>query len=65
MINNIRFFLIDKHNEYETNQQYIGIKNLFRGVVIKVWFGMTFSQTKYEDCNKVLIREYIRYYEKY
>ena len=62
MINNIRLYLVNKEEMFETNQQCIGIRELFRGFIIKVWFETDFTQTKYEDCIHIIAREYIAYY---
>ena len=36
MITNIRTYLTQYQQDFNTNQQYIGIKNLFQGYVAKV-----------------------------
>ena len=66
MINNIRIFLVNDNVELcESNQQYIGIKELFRGYIAKVWHGTKFALTKYQELNKIIIKECIAYYMKY
>ena len=55
IIKDIKKFLV-KRDDFEMNQQYLGFKALFRGFVIRSWFGTDFSNDKYADCNKVLAR---------
>ena len=64
MIKDIRKFLVNRE-EFETNQQYLGFEVLFRGFVIRLWFGTDFSNNKYADCNKVLAQLSIQFYVKY
>ena len=61
MINDIRKYLIER-NDYETNQQYIGFKVLFKGYVIKNWYKANFNATKYAKLNKILIKRCVKYY---
>ena len=61
-INNIRKFLRQSKEDYKTNQSSFGIKHLFRGFVIKVQFGANFSQSKYINCNHMIIKHCMLYY---
>ena len=54
----------DDENDYETNQQMVGMRSVFRGHVVKVWKGINFSQTKYKALNKILSKHCILYYQK-
>ena len=61
-ISDIRKFLRQSEEDYETNQGSIGMKYLFRGFIIKVQTGVNFSQTKYVDCNHIIVKHYLLYY---
>ena len=55
-INNIRKFMKgEEEPEYETNQGDLGIKWIFRGIVVNAQFGVNFSITKYAEYNKIII----------
>ena len=48
MVNDIWLYLLDGDQDlYETNQKYLGHKELFRSDSIKVWFGTDFTQIKF------------------
>ena len=65
MIKDILRYLDDKEEEeYKTNQVIIGMQQLFRGYVIKVWKGVNFNQEKYHSLNKILEKHCILYYIK-
>ena len=61
MINDIRKYLINR-NDYETNQQYIGFKTLFRSYMIKNYQEANFNIMKYRKLNKILIKQCVQYY---
>ena len=44
------------HDNFETNQQYLGFRALFRGYVVKNWNEIDFSIKRFRKCNKVLIK---------
>ena len=56
---------LDKEDEenYTTNQHMIGMHQLFRGYMVKVWKGVNFSDDKYKVMNKILIRHCVKYYK--
>jgi len=60
----LNFLEDDDENEYETNQPMIGMKELFRGHVVKVWKGVDFSQSNYKILNKIVSKHCILYYQK-
>jgi len=65
MMEDILIFLEGGDTEdYETNQQMVGMTYLFRGYVIKVWKGVNFNQDKYRILNKILIKHCVMYYVK-
>ena len=45
----------EEERECETNQCCIGMKALFRGIVVKDWKGAYFNYNKYDILNKVLV----------
>ena len=54
IILDIRMYLTNQ-NEYESNQQYLECKALFRGYIIIDWFSSDFSTAKYREYNRVLV----------
>ena len=52
----------DDSEECETNQGIIGIRDLFRGHVVKVWSGTNFSDRKYHKLNKIAVRLCVKHY---
>ena len=58
----LRYLEDDCDNEYETNQGMLGMKNIFRGYVIKVWKGTNFEQKKYRKLNRIVVRLSVQYY---
>ena len=49
------YFEGEEEEEYEMNQPLIGMKDLFRGYIIKVWKGANFRSNLYADLNKTVI----------
>ena len=37
---------------------------LFRGYIVKDWFGDNDSETKYHEANKIIVRQCVRWYQK-
>ena len=64
MIHNIRMYFIKREYVWKTNQQYIRIKQLFRGFIIKNWLGMNFNTIKYYNMNKVVVSMCVLHYNK-
>ena len=52
----------DDSEECETNQGIIGIRDLFRGHVVKVWSGTHFSDRKHHKLNKISLRLCVKHY---
>jgi hypothetical protein len=50
--------------DYETNQHYVGMKELFRGYVIINWMETDFNSKKYRKLNKILVRQCVHYYNE-
>ena len=54
----------EEERECETNQHCIGMKALFRGIVVKDWKGADFNCNKYETLNKVLVCHAVQHCRK-
>ena len=54
----------NENYEFETNQQYLGFEALFRGHVITDWFGSNFGTKKYYECNEVLTKVGVKFYNE-
>ena len=54
----------DELEDYKTNQVSIGMKELFRGFIIKVWKEVNFSSSKYHELNKILVNHTIKFYRE-
>lgn len=46
----------EEEDEYETNQHLIGMKELFRGHVVKMWEGTNVNCNKCKVLNKIVVR---------
>ena len=63
MIKDIRQFMKNEEEEdFETNQSFIGMKQLFRGIIIRAWFGTNFEMNKYVEYNKIIVQYCMKYY---
>ena len=51
--------------EYEKNKYLIGMKELFRGCIVKEWKGVDFSTIKHREVNKTVIIKCVECYVKY
>jgi len=60
----MKFIRNDDEGEYSTNQQYIGMKELFRGYIVQVWQGVEFNNVKYHELNRIVVRKCVEYYVK-
>ena len=60
----VNFFDNGDEEEYETSQQYIGMKEIFRGFVVKDWEGSNFNCEKFRELNKVLIVNAVLFYKE-
>jgi len=55
----------DKEDEYEINWYFVGMSNLFRQFIVKMWKGINFSSNKYKVLNKIVVRKHINFYLEY
>ena len=53
-----------REDEYETNQHYVGMKEVFRGYAISNWTATDFNSTKYRKLNKILVYKCVCYYNE-
>ena len=51
-------------NSGRGTQALIGHGMLFRGFIVKDWFGGNRNQTKYQNVNKIIVKESVMYYGK-
>ena len=51
--------------EYKTNQQYVGMKELFHGYVVKDWDRVEFNMNKYHELNRIIAKKWMEYYVIY
>ena len=54
LINVIRKFMREDEDDYETNQQTIGMKHLFRCFSVKEWKGTQEDKKKYTNLNIIV-----------
>ena len=40
------------------------MKDLFQGYIVKIWKGMNLSSEKYTELNKIVVKHYVKYYNK-
>ena len=65
LIEDIRKFMRKYLNVFETNQQVIVMKYLFRGFSMEAWKGIEFSRNKHTCYNKIVNQNCMNYYYKY
>ena len=58
----LRYFENEDEEEYKTNKAMIGIAELFKGYIVKVWKGINFGLDKYKILNQVVVKMYVQYY---
>ena len=64
LINDIRKFMREDEDDYETNQEIIGIKYFFRGFSIKARKGTHEDKKKYTNLNRIVNQHCMAYYCK-
>ena len=55
------YFEDGDEDEYESSQQHVGMKNLFRGFIVKDWEGANFNCVKYSQLNKIVIVNAVKF----
>ena len=61
----LRYLENEEDKEYEMNQQYVGMQELFRGYVVIDWEGTNLKNEKYKKLNRISVKRCIEYYNKY
>lgn len=49
---------------FHTNQAIVGLKQLFRGIVVKKWIEHNERFIEHHECNKVLVKKCVNFYHK-
>ena len=60
----ISFDSEEEEEENKTSEQYICIRESFRGYILKDWEGAHFNCNKFRDLNKVLIVNVVLFYKE-
>ena len=58
----MKFVRDDENGEYKTNQQHVGMKDLFRGYVVKYWKGVELNTNKHHELNKMVVKKCVECY---
>ena len=61
MINDVRKYF-NKESNYWTNQQVIGMREVFRRVVVKFWVALPLESVNFSKYNKILVRKAVELY---
>ena len=64
MMEDICKFFEGEEDEYETTQQYVGFKALFRGYAVKDWKRADVNCKSYTSLNKILVKRAVLFYGK-
>ena len=56
---------LNKESNYLTNQELIGLRNVFLGMVVKYWIGDDFNNNDDRKCNKAIMKESVLFYSEY
>ena len=54
----------ESEDEFETTQQCIGMKSLFRGHAVKDWKQANFYCTKHAELNKIIVQNAVLFYNE-
>jgi len=60
----LRYLENAEDEEFEMNQQYVGMKELFRGYVVIDWEGTNLRTKKYKELNKIIVKRCVQYYDE-
>ena len=61
----VKYLNDDVEGDYETSQEFIGFKKLFKGMVVRDWKGADMKYYKYRTLNKILVRKCVYFYKEY
>ena len=59
----LKYLENEEDEEFEINQQYAGMQELFRGYVVIDWEGINFRNKKYKELNKIVVKRFVKYYD--
>ena len=65
MINDAKRYFAEDEMYYHTNQQIIGIKAFFRGVIVKEWVVVNDENVNYHEHNRILVKSFARFYHEF
>ena len=54
----------ENEDKYETNQHFIGMKELFRGHMVVDWERVQINSAKHRALNKIVVKKCVEYYMK-
>ena len=55
----LQFFEKENIEDYEMNQEIIGMQEIFHGYVVRVQIETNFGTNKYRKLNKIITRKYV------
>ena len=62
LIEDTRKFMKEETDDFETNQQAIGMAHLFRGFSVKAWKRNEFDEERHTNCNRIVNQHCMSYY---
>ena len=63
MLNDVNKYF-NNNDDYHTNQQLIGHRELFRGVIVKEWVIENLNNMHFHTCDKVFVKNYVQFYHE-
>ena len=57
--------LLNNERRFETNQEMLGMRNVFRGIVIKSWTGNDFDASNDRKFNKIIVKKSVLFYTEF
>ena len=58
------YFDNGEEDEYVSSQQYVGMRELFRGFIVKDWVEADFNCKQYSELNKIVIANAVKFYNQ-
>ena len=55
---------LNNDTSFEINQEILGIRNVFRGTLIKIWTGNNFGTSDDRKHNKIIVKESVLFYNE-
>ena len=53
----------EQEGDYKSNQQYVGMQELFRRYIVIDWERTNFGNKKYKDLNKIIVKRCVEFYD--